>query len=122
MARIAVLCPDLLFASKLVAALEAAGHQVWRLETAEQARGAGPESDLLVVDLTTEELDGPELVRSLRETGELGVVPTLGFYAHVDQETRRRATEAGFDRVVPRSRMAREAVGLSEALLGARRM
>src|SRR5919198_2801997 len=121
MARVAVLCPDLLFGSRLVAALEGSGHQVWLLDTGEQARGAAPESDLLIVDLTAEELDGPGLVRSLRESGELGEVPTLGFYAHVDQETRRRADEAGFDRVVPRSRMAREAAALAGGLVGGRR-
>jgi hypothetical protein len=35
-------------------------------------------------------------------------VKRLGFYSHVDAEVRRRAEEAGFDLVVPRSRMARE--------------
>ena len=34
--------------------------------------------------------------------------PLLGFYSHVDVETRQRAEQAGFDLVVPRSRMARE--------------
>jgi hypothetical protein len=33
---------------------------------------------------------------------------TLGFYSHVEVETRERAQQAGFDLVVPRSRMARE--------------
>ena len=33
---------------------------------------------------------------------------TLGVYSHVDADTKRRAEAAGFDLVVPRSRMARE--------------
>jgi len=41
--------------------------------------------------------------------GELERIRTLGFYAHVDAHVRRRAEQAGFDQVVPRSRMAREA-------------
>ena len=41
---------------------------------------------------------------------------TLGFYSHVDVETKKRAEAAGFDRVVPRSRMAREGPALVEAL------
>jgi CheY-like chemotaxis protein len=69
------------------------------------------------VDLTAEGIDGPALVRSMREREELGAVPTLGFYSHVDQDTRRRAEEAGVSRVVPRSRMARETAALVEGLL-----
>jgi DNA-binding response OmpR family regulator len=116
-ARVALLCPDLLFGSRLQGSLEAAGHQVWRLDTVEQARGATPESDLLIVDLTAEGIDGAKVLQRLREGGEVEGVATLGFYAHVDQETRRRAIDAGFDRVVPRSRMAREAPALVERLV-----
>jgi CheY-like chemotaxis protein len=119
-ARIALLCPDLLFGSRLQSALEVAGHVVWRLDTAQQARGAAPESDALVVDLTTEELDGPRVVESLRGEGALRGVGTVGFYAHVDQETRHRALDAGFDLVVPRSRMAREAPRLVDGLVAGR--
>jgi len=43
--------------------------------------------------------------------------PCLGFYSHVDVETRRRAEAAGFDLVVPRSRMARELPDLLAGLL-----
>jgi hypothetical protein len=44
-------------------------------------------------------------------------VPRLGFYSHVDVDTKRRAEEAGFDLVVPRSRMAREMPALVDGLL-----
>ena len=44
-------------------------------------------------------------------------VPRLGFYSHTDVDTRRRAEEAGFDLVVPRSRMAREMPDLVASLL-----
>ena len=46
--------------------------------------------------------------------------PALGFYPHVEEETRRRAQAAGFDVVVPRSRMAREAHQLVDSLLTSR--
>ena len=110
MARVALLCQDLLFGSKLLGALGAAGHEVERVETVDEARAAAGRSDALVVDLTDDRLDGTAL-------GAVGSAPTLGFYSHVDQETRRRAQEAGFDRVVPRSRMAREAAALVEGLV-----
>ena len=43
--------------------------------------------------------------------------PSVAFYLHVEQDARRRAEAAGYDRVVPRSRMAREAAALVEGLL-----
>ena len=109
MARVALLCPDLLFGSKLEGALAAAGHDVARVGTEEAARAAAAASDLLVVDLTAEGVDGTAL-------GGLDL-PTLAVYAHVDRETRSRAEQAGFDRVVPRSRMAREGAALVQGLL-----
>ena len=41
-------------------------------------------------------------------------VPVLGYYSHVDVETRRGAEAAGVDLVVPRSRLAREMPELAE--------
>ncbi len=117
MARVALLSPDLLFGSKVEGGLGVAGHTVNRFATEADVRVAASFHDVLVVDLTAEGVDGPGLVRSMRERGELEAVPTLGFYSHVDQEMRKRAEEAGFSRVVPRSRMAREMATLVEGLL-----
>ena len=117
-ARVALLCPDLLFGSKVEGALRAAGHDVTRYDGEDMARAAVPESDVLVVDLTDDNFDGAILVESMRMGRELEGTPTLGFYSHVDQETRRRAEDAGFDLVVPRSRMNREAAALVEKLAG----
>jgi CheY-like chemotaxis protein len=116
-ARIALLCPDLLFGSQVEGAMKVAGHSVNRFDDEERVRAAASFHDLLIVDLTAEGIDGPALVGSMREKGELGAVPTLGFYSHVDQETRKRAEAAGLSRVVPRSRMAREGATLVEGLL-----
>jgi DNA-binding NtrC family response regulator len=119
MARIALLSPDLLFGSKVQGALGIASHTVNRFETAERLRTAVQFHSLLILDLTAEELDVPALVQSMRERGELGEVPTLGYYSHVDTEMRDRARAAGLTRVVPRSRMARECVSLAEGMLPA---
>ncbi len=117
MATVALLCPDLLFGSKVEGALLAAGHDVTRYDGEDMARAAAPHSDVLVVDLTDDNFDGATLVESMRMGRELEGIATLGFYSHVDQRTRRRAEEAGFDLVVPRSRMARECATLVEGLL-----
>jgi hypothetical protein len=100
-ARVALLCPDLLFGSKLQGALRAAGHE---------PVAAGEDAEILVVDLT----DDPD---GRIEQSSAARVPRLGFYSHVEQDVRRRAEEAGFERVVPRARMAREAAALVESVL-----
>ena len=53
----------------------------------------------------------PDLRRAW-EAGDLEGTRTIGVYSHVDVDTRRRAEAAGFDLVVPRSRMAREGPAL----------
>jgi DNA-binding response OmpR family regulator len=116
-ARVVLLSPDLLFGSKVEGGLRAAGHEVTRFDGEDMARAAVPESDVLVVDLTAEGFDGATLVESMKMGRELEGVPALGFYSHVDQETRKRAEQAGFDLVVPRSRMAREMAALVDGLL-----
>ena len=118
MARLAVVCPDLLFGSKLEGGLRAAGHDVERVEDEPGAWAAvGAGVDGLVVDLGADDVDGAVLVDSMRSDGALRGVATLGFYPHVEHETRARAEEVGFDLVVPRSRMAREMGALVERAL-----
>lgn len=96
MARVALHSPDLLFGSKVEGALRAAGHEVVR----------SGDADAAVVDLTEGDVPAPP-----------EGVPTVAYYLHTDQDTRQRAEAAGYDLVVPRSRMNREAAALVERLL-----
>jgi hypothetical protein len=105
-ARILAIAPDLFFASKIDATLKRAGHEVTIVSWVEGPMPNDP--DVVIVDL-----DNTDWQAGL-PTG----APKLGFYSHVDIETRRRAEEGGFDLVVPRSRMAREMPALVEGLLG----
>jgi CheY-like chemotaxis protein len=117
MARVAALIPDLLFGSKVQAALEAAGHEVDLITGPVEAWDEVGGIELLVIDLTSPDVDGVELFETLATGGELHEVRTLGFFAHVQPEVRERALAAGFDQVVPRSRMAREGAQLVGGLL-----
>ncbi len=112
MAHVVALVPDLLFGSKVQAALTAAGHEVRLVSSGADARAALPQAGVLVVDLATDAIDGPAIVRALIADDALAAVRTLGFYSHVDAATRERAEQAGFDLVVPRSRMNREGAEL----------
>ncbi len=112
MTRVLALVPDLLFGSKVKAMLEAAGHEVEMAQSETDVWDQIAGTDVLVVDLTSDDFDGATLLDTLRTGGEAGGVRTLGFYAHVEPEVRAQAEEAGFDLVVPRSRMAREGAHL----------
>jgi hypothetical protein len=101
---------DLLLGSNVLGMLQAAGHDA-RLVSANDLDPAG--ADALIVDLAAGTFDGVALVEGL------GAQPirTLGVYSHVDADTKRRADAAGFDLVVPRSRLAREGAALVERLM-----
>ncbi len=128
MARVLALVPDLLFGSRVQSDLVAAGDEVELIADEARLRArladAGkPTADVLVVDLTDAQLDGAGIVAALADEGGLHgegaphSLRTLGFYSHVDVPARERAEQAGFDLVVPRSRMAREGAGLVERLV-----
>jgi CheY-like chemotaxis protein len=110
-ARVVAVFDDLLLGSNVIGMLAAAGHDA-RLD----ANPERVEADVLVVDLGSQGAEGIALVERLRADGALEDVATLGIYSHVHHETKLRAEAAGFDLVVPRSRMMREGAALVERL------
>jgi DNA-binding NarL/FixJ family response regulator len=123
MARVLALTADLLFGSRVQGDLTAAGNDVELVGDEARLRARlgetdKPAADVLVVDLTDAQLDGATTVEALAAEGALDSLSTLGFYSHVDAPTRERAEQAGFDLVVPRSRMAREGGELVRRLAG----
>lgn len=105
MARVVVVAPDLLLGSRVEGMLGAAGHEATLSPSLQEAPWEGVE--LVVADLDAVSAEG--LVG-------LGV-PVLGYYSHVNAETRQAAEAAGVDLVVPRSRMVRELPQLVERLI-----
>jgi hypothetical protein len=104
-ARVLAISSDLLLGSKVEAMLRAAGHEVTMAPSPDPAQLEGAE--LIVADLDA--VDAPALVGH--------GIPVLGYYSHVDVETKQAAEAAGIDLAVPRSRMARELVTLAAGLL-----
>lgn len=105
MARVIAVASDLLLGSKVEATLSAAGYEVTLAPSLAEAPLEGIE--LVVADL---DVENPEALVGLG-------VPVLGYYSHVDVETRGAAEAAGIDLIVPRSRMARELPELAGRLL-----
>jgi hypothetical protein len=105
-ARVVAVAADLMLGSKVEATLSAAGHEVTLAPSLQEAPLDAV--DLIVADL---EVENPEALVGLG-------VPVLGYYSHVQAETREVAEAAGVDLVVPRSRLARELPELAKRLLG----
>jgi hypothetical protein len=116
MAHVVAYIPDLLFGSQVQGGLRAAGHEVDLIGDEDRVRSALTHAGALVVDLTDDCARRAGLLESLPRE-DLEGVRTLAFYSHVDVDARRMAEDAGFDLVVPRSRMAREGAGIVERLL-----
>ena len=116
MARVLALTRDLLFGSQLHGSLSAAGHAVELTGDEAALRDALP-ADALLVDLTDAAPERCELLEALARDGALGVTRTLAYYSHVEADVRERAEGAGFEMIVPRSRMAREAPAVLASLL-----
>jgi hypothetical protein len=105
MAKVLAISVDLMLGSKVQETLKAAGHEVATAPSVAEA-------DLEGIELAVADLD----VGSAEALVGLGF-PVLGYYSHVDVETREAAEAAGVDLVVPRSRLARELPALAEKLL-----
>jgi hypothetical protein len=105
-ARVVAVSSDLLLGSKVEAMLSAAGHDV--ILSGALAEAPLDDAEVVVADLDSEE---PKALAGLG-------IPVLGYYSHVNVETKQAAEAAGIDLAVPRSRMARELPQLVERLLG----
>jgi hypothetical protein len=107
-ARVVVYVPDLLFGSHVLGALSAAGHEPVLVSDADGVRRELDTARALVVDLTADAADRIGQIRAIPHDR----VKTLAFYSHVEADVRAQAEQAGFDLVIPRSRMAREGAAL----------
>jgi hypothetical protein len=105
MARVVSIAEDLMLASRVDGALTASGHHVILARSLDAATLDG--ADLVVADL---DVADPAALAGLG-------LPVLGYYSHVDVDTRKQAEDAGIDMAVPRSRMNRELPALVAQLL-----
>jgi hypothetical protein len=112
-ARVVAYVPDLLFGSRVLASVQESGHEGVLAGDPGALGGVLPSAQAAIVDLTVDAAERIELVRRQRPAQ----IPVLAFYSHVESDVRELAREAGFELVVPRSRMAREGAALVAQLL-----
>jgi PleD family two-component response regulator len=108
--RVVAVVDDMFFASKIRQAAESAGVS---LEIVKNAGGlidtlTSSLPELIVIDLNSKKLKPLELVRDLKSSEKLKIVPTLGYLPHVEEKLKEEAITAGCDIVMPRSRFSRE--------------
>jgi hypothetical protein len=95
-ARVALRIPDLMLHSRVLEVLKQGGHEIVK-----------EDAEVLVVDVM--DVDAGSVA---------GQAPALlGVFAHTRPEVRERALAAGFDLVVPRSRMVRDGAELVAGLI-----
>jgi PleD family two-component response regulator len=96
---------DMFFASKIRAVAEHLGIKIRFARSAGEALEAARDCQpsLIIADLHGQKCDPFGLAEQLKADETLRAVPLLGFFSHVQTELQRRAQQAGYDRVMPRS-------------------
>ena len=95
-ARIVVLADDLIWSTRLVGQVRAAGHEPFAARTAAAFVARLPAADGAIVDLTSLAYDGLAAIAAARDAG----VPVLAVGQHDDHVLRRDALAVGADRVL----------------------
>jgi len=108
--RVVAVVDDMFFASKIRQAAKQAGVS---LEIAKNKGGlfdtlTDSTPRLIVIDLNSKKLKPLELVRDIKSSDELKIVPILGYLPHVEELLKEEAISAGCDIVMPRSRFSNE--------------
>jgi len=108
--KIIAIVDDMFFASKIRATAEALAVEISFPRTKEAAIQKTRElkPDLILIDLHNQRFDPVEFVIDLRSETDVELIPTLGFFSHVQVELQRNAIAAGIDQVIPRSIFARD--------------
>ncbi|HEX8843771.1 MAG TPA: hypothetical protein VF791_03970 [Pyrinomonadaceae bacterium] len=107
---------DLFFAAKIRATATHLGIEVRfvkSLNAAIETAHSEPPT-LVIMDLHSQKLDPFELAGRLKSDEQLNKVPLLGFYSHVQTALQRKAVQAGFDRVIPRSAFSKNLAEILE--------
>jgi DNA-binding response OmpR family regulator len=95
--RVLVLADDLIWSTRLVAQVQAAGADAAPVRTLSALNQALPAADAVIVDLTARAYDGVVAVRKAADAGRR----VLAVGQHDDVELRRRALAAGAEKVHP---------------------
>lgn len=109
---------DLLFATRIEAALTRHGHRPRIIRTASAFQNALRERPhAAIVDLASE-MDAVEAIRRAKADPATRTIPILGFCGHADAARRRAAQQAGCDRLATNGEISSNLPRLLELLVG----
>ena len=96
---------DLMFKVKIIETAKQVGVKLGTASTAQDAvaRAKTDRPSLIILDLQSQACAPGEILRALKADPELRVIPTLGYFSHVETEVGRNALAAGCDEVLARS-------------------
>jgi DNA-binding NarL/FixJ family response regulator len=96
---------DMFLASKVRATAKGLGMMAFFPRSLDALRHIIEESvaDIVVVDLHHAKLDAVALGSELKTNARLSGISVIGFFSHVEAELQRKAVQAGYDQVMPRS-------------------
>lgn len=117
--RVLVAVDDLFFAAKIRTTAEHLGVELI-IPRSLEAFGAAAKEDapaLVIVDLHLQRYNPFAVARHCKADETLRATPLVGFFSHVQVELQRRATEAGFDRVLPRSAFTKRLPEILQGLI-----
>jgi CheY-like chemotaxis protein len=98
---------DLFFVVKIGDAAKRAGLNVhFTSDCAVAVEKAREGPCLILIDLNNDRAQPIDLVRTLKATAETKDIPVVGYLSHVHVELKKKAEEAGCDRVLARSALA----------------
>jgi CheY-like chemotaxis protein len=108
---------DMFFAAKVRATAEALGVSIKFSRTMERLLLIAKEElpALILVDLHNQNLNAFDVASAIKSIDELKNVQLLGFFSHVQTDLQRKALEAGYDKVIPRSVFSRDLAQILKA-------
>jgi DNA-binding NarL/FixJ family response regulator len=101
---------DMFFASKIREAAKASGVDVEFIKSEFALHGFNPSEppSLVIVDLANKSIAPLDIIRLIKSSDKLGKARVIGYLPHVAKELAARVLNAGYDQVLPRSRLSRE--------------
>ncbi|HEY0544673.1 MAG TPA: hypothetical protein VGC91_04680 [Pyrinomonadaceae bacterium] len=115
--RVIAVVDDMFFAARIRGTAEALGVELKLARTVDAALelARAVETRLIIADLHASGCDPFELAARLKSDEDLKAIPLLGFFSHVQTALQKRAVEAGYDRILPRSSFSKN---LPQILVG----
>jgi CheY-like chemotaxis protein len=95
---------DLFFSSRIRTTAAALGKDLILFESPAGLEGRPPDRvSMLIIDLNARTFDALAFLRDAKRDPRLSQIPTIGFFSHVDKDTRLEAERIGIDRLLAKS-------------------